>query len=74
MSYEDEARRYHEAIWEMRECQQDGSALPWWHISERLGVSISRLREIRLAAQRIGLAVKDPGTDRVTWRPPSKRL
>jgi hypothetical protein len=71
MSYEDDARQYHAAIWEMRERQPDGIPIPWWHISERLGVSISRLREIRLAAQRIGLAVKESGTERVTWRPPS---
>jgi hypothetical protein len=74
MSYEHEARQYHEAIWEMRECQPGGRSLKWPHISETLGVSISRLKEIRLAAQRIGLADKDPGTGRVTWRPPSKRL
>jgi hypothetical protein len=71
VSYEDEARRYHAATWEMRERQTGGTSLPWWHIAETLGVSISRLRKIRLAAQRIGLAVKDSGTSRVTWQPPS---
>lgn len=69
MSDEDEARRHHRAIWEMREGQPDGNPIPWWRISERLGVPVSRLRAIRLAAQRIGLAEKDPPTGRVKWHP-----
>lgn len=74
MSYEGDARRYHQAIWEMRDGDPDGAPVPWWRIAEHLDLSTSRLSQIRLAAQRIGLAVKDRATGRVTWRARSKSL
>jgi hypothetical protein len=71
VSAEEQARRLHAKIWELREGQPDGVSLPWWRISQELGVPLDVLKEIRLAAQRLGLAVKDPSNDRVTWLPPS---
>jgi hypothetical protein len=62
----EDARRYHAAIWRMRE--QDGKR--WHEVAEALGESLPHLAKIRLASIDAGLAEKDPATGRVHWRSP----
>src|SRR4051794_23792506 len=64
--YEEDARRLHEQLWQLREVEK----LDWWEIERRLGVPRWRLREIRRTAQRLGLAVKE-GHD-VRWLEPDR--
>jgi hypothetical protein len=53
------ARRYHRAIWELRENQPDGP-LPWWRIAQRLDVSIPRLERFVLPPNGSSLLTRIP--------------